>query len=285
MKKKQFYPIIFLTLLTLLLVFLIVPNSNILGSNMDWLSQHVNIGDYIRNTMLDNKTLFPDFAFNLGGGQNIYNLSYYGLFRPDVLIGCLIPSIAMKDIVITYMVINLVLSVNLIYVWLKRKDYDTKLCLVGAVLLLTSTILFQSHRQIMFVDYMPALILGLIAVERYIKYNKSYLLIFSVVLIIVHSYFFSISCLLVLFTYYCFEMLNNTNSLSIKKLLLFIKPLLIGVLICGVLLIPTAYVMLENHQSNGASMNVLSLFIPRLDFKSLLYDNYGCGLAYLGWMG
>ena len=47
--------------------------------------------------------------------KNIFNISYYGLFRPDVLIGCLIPGIAMKDIIITYMIINLVLRKNLFF--------------------------------------------------------------------------------------------------------------------------------------------------------------------------
>lgn len=285
MKKKQFYPIIFLTCLTLVMVFIITPSSSIFGATTDWLSQHVNIADYIRNTMLESKSLFPDFAFNIGGGQNIYNLSYYGLFRPDVLIGCLLPSVAMKDIIIIYMIINLVVSVNLTYIWLKRKQFNTIQCVVGAVLLLSSSLLFQSHRQIMFVDYLPGVILGLIAIDRYIDGHKGYLLIGSVVLIIINSYFFSISALLALFTYYCFEMLRLHYQITFKKLCLFIKPLLTGILICGVLLIPTAYVMLENHQSGESSLNLLSLFIPRLDFKALLYDPYGCGLAYLTWAG
>lgn len=69
---------------------------NIFGSNTDWLSQHVNIADYLRQLILDNKSIFPDFAFNLGAGQNIYNFSYYGLLRPDILLSCLFPFIEIK---------------------------------------------------------------------------------------------------------------------------------------------------------------------------------------------
>ena len=124
MKRKNIYPIIFLTCLTLVVIYLITPSSSIFGSNTDWLSQHVNLADYIRNTMLENKTIFPDFAFNIGAGQNIYNISYYGLFRVDILVSCLLPSVEMKDIIITYMIFNLVLSVNLTYLWLKRKQFN-----------------------------------------------------------------------------------------------------------------------------------------------------------------
>lgn len=281
--KKKIYSIIFLTLLTLIIVYFITPSSSIFGSNVDWFSQHVNLADYIRKTMLENHTFFPDFAFNIGAGQNIYNISYYGLFRIDVLLSCLLPSVAMKDIIIVYVIINLVLSVDLMYLWLKQKRFNNLLCILGAVILLTSSLLFQSHRQIMFVDYMALLMVALIAVDIYIQKGKTILLIGAIVGIISSSYFFSISALLVIFSYYCFEMIRLENDLKLKKILLFIKPIIIAIMICGILLVPTAYVMLENHQSGGTSINLISLFIP--NFKSLLYDHYGCGLGYIAWVG
>lgn len=285
MKRKNIYPIIFLTCLTLVVIYFITPSSSIFGSNTDWLSQHVNLADYIRNTMLENKTIFPDFAFNIGAGQNIYNISYYGLLRVDILISCLLPSVEMKDIIITYMIFNLVLSVNLIYFWLKRKQFNTWLCIIGAIALLSSSVLFQSHRQIMFVDYMSTLIIALIAVDLYIEKKKTSLLVISVIGIITNSYFFSISALLVIFSYYCFEMYRLDMKLTFKEILYFLKPLLLGIMICGILLIPTAYVLLENHQSGNTKINLLTLFIPRFNFESLLYDYYGCGLGYLSWIG
>lgn len=281
-KKKQLvFSIIFLFFLTIVMVVIITPSSYLFGSNTDWLSQHVNLADYLRHTMIENKTLFPDFAFNIGAGVNIYNLSYYGLFRPDVLIGCLIPNVAMKDIIIIYMVTNLALGINLLYVWLKSKNFNNSLCIIGAILLLCSSVLFHSHRQIMFVDYMPWLIMALIGIDRYLKNKRSLILIIAIVLMIVNSYFFSVAGIVVLFSYYCY----CVKKINLKTIWSFIKPVMTGVLICSVLLVPTAYVMLENHQSNGSSINLLSLFIPRLDMKGLLYDSYGCGLAYLCWIG
>ena len=66
---------------------------------------------------------------------------------------------------------------------------------------------------------------------------------------------------------------------------IYIFSILIGVLICGILLIPTAYVMLENHQSSGGSLDLMSLVVPRGDFKALLYNAYGCGLGFVAWAG
>ncbi|MFQ6792638.1 MAG: YfhO family protein [Thomasclavelia sp.] len=282
MKKKQVvYSIIFLICLTLVMIFIITPSSCIFGSNTDWFSQHVNLADYLRQTMLENKTLFPNFAFNIGAGENIYNISYYGLFRPDILIGCLIPGIAMKDIIITYMIINLSLSVILIYLWLKRKHFSNTLSLIGAVLLLSSSVLFHSHRQIMFVDYLPGLLLALIGIDRMLQGKKNILVTIGLVLVIVNSYFFSIAGIIMLFSYYCYAV----KKINLKVLYEFIKPVATSILICGVLLLPTAYVMLENHQSGGKTIDVLTLLIPRINLTGLLYDGYGCGMAYLSWIG
>lgn len=283
MKRKMFYPYILITTIALIMILAIVPSSSLFGSNTDWLSQHVSLADSIRTTILETKNIFPDFIFNLGGGQNIYNISYYGLFRPDVLIGCLIPNIMMKDILVTYMIINICLSVNLMYFWLNSKNYAQSLGILGAILLLSSSLLFQSHRQVMFVDYMAGVLFALIGVDQYINRNKSWLVIGAVIFIIVNSYFFAISSLLAIFTYYLYEMNRKNQKITLRKLWLFIKQLLIGVLICGVLLLPTAYVMIENHQSGNSAIAIGTLLV-RCDFQSLLYNVYGCGLSYITWV-
>lgn len=284
MKIKKFIPYIFLTIITIALAILIVPKNHLFGSNTDWLSQHIVLSDYLREAMLKNKSMFLDFALELGAGQNIYNISYYGLFRFDVLIGCLFKNILMKDIVIGYLFFNLIMSVNLMFYWLKSKKLDLWLCIIGAVLLLCSSLLFQSHRQIMFVDYMVWLILGLISVDRYLKNNNSLFVVISVIGIIINSYFFSISAILVLFSYFCFEVIKE-RKITVKEILYFLLPIITAILICSVLLLPSAYVMIENHQSGKGSLDLVSLLIPSFNFDALLYDPYGCGLTYLSWVG
>ena len=67
------------------------------------------------------------------------------------------------------------------YYWLKQKRFNFLLCIIGAIMLLSSSILFQSHRQIMFVNYMSGLLLGLIAVDQSVETRKNKLLIGSIV--------------------------------------------------------------------------------------------------------
>ena len=58
----------------------------IFGSNVDWLSQHSVFPEYFRQQFYETGTVFPEFAANIGGGQNIYNFAYYGLYNPLFLL-------------------------------------------------------------------------------------------------------------------------------------------------------------------------------------------------------
>ena len=61
------------------------------GANMDWISQHSVFPEYFRQQFYQTGQFFPEFAANIGGGQNIYNFSYYGLYNPVVLVAYLLP--------------------------------------------------------------------------------------------------------------------------------------------------------------------------------------------------
>lgn len=100
------------------------------------------------------------------------------------------------------------------------------------------------------------MLLGLIAVDQYLETRKNKLLIGSIVWIIINSYFFSVTAIFVIFSYYCFEVINK-DGFEIKEILQILKPIIIAILICSVLLLPTAYVMLENHQTKAETINLL----------------------------
>src|SRR5574344_2839879 len=102
--KKDYINISILLILLLAIVFLIVGN-NINGSTVDWNSQHWIIPEYFRNLFYDTNDLFPSFAFNLGAGENIYNLSYYGLLNPLILISYIMPNVLMINYIEVMMII------------------------------------------------------------------------------------------------------------------------------------------------------------------------------------
>ena len=81
-KVKRYIPYLLLTGLTLFFCWMFVGRYGIFGAKVDWLSQHSVLPDYFRQQFYATGKLFPEFAANLGGGQNIYHFAYYGLYSP-----------------------------------------------------------------------------------------------------------------------------------------------------------------------------------------------------------
>ena len=80
-----------LFLLTVFFVWLFCLRRGLFGAKVDWVSQHSVLPDYFRRQFYETGNLFPEFAANIGGGQNIYNFSYYGLLSPVILPSYLLP--------------------------------------------------------------------------------------------------------------------------------------------------------------------------------------------------
>ena len=174
--KKQ--DIIHILIIVLLVVFYVLITTNFFsysyGSATDWDCQHWMIPDFFRKQFYETGQLFSNFAPNIGDGQNIYYLSYYGYLSPIVLLSYLLPFIPMKIYIEATSVIGLLASAVLFYLWMKKK-YDAKLSFVVTLLFLASTpLLFHSHRHIMFTCYMPFLILALKEVDNKFLKNKAH---------------------------------------------------------------------------------------------------------------
>ena len=91
------------------------------------------------------------FAFNLGAGENIYNLSYYGLLSPIILISYLLPFIPMYIYMLIAVFLSITASSILFYKWINNK-YNSEIAFISTLMLiLNSTYIYQCHRHIMFV--------------------------------------------------------------------------------------------------------------------------------------
>lgn len=292
--KKFFYKYkwdILCNLALFIIYFLIISiKSNggnfILGSTTDFETQHYLIPEYFRNLFYETGDLFPDFAFNLGGGQNIYYLSYYGLFSPIILMSYFLPMIKMLDYLIFIMGVVVIISVSLFYFYLRKNNYSSLISFLCSFIFLCSTpLIFHSNRHIMFVNYMPFLILGFYGIDKYLNENKSFLLIISVFLMILTSYYFSISGILVLLILALFKYIKN-NKYKFKDIFSFLLKLLIrffiSIMLSSILILPTLYTLL-NGRGNSSSKYLLSeLFDIKL---FMLHDNYSMGLTYICLIG
>lgn len=286
-KVKRYIPYLLLTGLTLFFCRMFVGRYGIFGAKVDWLSQHSVLPDYFRQQFYATGKLFPEFAANLGGGQNIYHFAYYGLYSPLILPSYLLPFVKMSDYIMAVSITGLTASVLLFYYWLKSRKTDTGTAFILSLMfLLAGPMIGQYSGQIMFVDYMPFLCLALIGVDRYFEQEKGGLFTISVFLMIMTSFYFSIGGMLALVLYGLhryFEQREEcrvTVSTFLIDGLCFVRPMLLAVLMGSFFLVPTA-LALTGGRSKGQNISLASFFIPQITVERFAYSIYGIGLTTL----
>ena len=283
--KNDIISVLTLIIISLVIVLILVNFTNFFGSKKDWLSQHIMFPDYLRKLFYDTGDFFPNFAFNLGGGQNIYNISYYGLFNPIILISYLLPFVSMITYIQFSMIICLIVSIILMYYFLRRR-FDLKVSFVSTLLFLTAgCFIFHLHRHIMFVDYMPFLLMALIGVDKYFDKKKISLLVISIFLMILTSYYFSVVGLVCVLLYGIFRYIEDKKNEKItvkdffKEGFKYLFIMFIPVLMSCVLLLPTLYSLLDGRTATNKDISLLGLLIPNFDISNTLYSAYSLGLS------
>lgn len=286
-KVKRYIPYLLLTGLTLFFCRMFVGRYGIFGAKVDWLSQHSVLPDYFRQQFYATGKLFPEFAANLGGGQNIYHFAYYGLYSPLILPSYLLPFVKMSDYIMAVSITGLIASVLLFYYWLKSRKTDTGTAFILSLMfLLAGPMIGQYSGQIMFVDYMPFLCLALIGVDRYFEQEKSGLFTVSVFLMIMTSFYFSIGGMLslVLYGLHRYFEQREGNRVTVRSFLrdglCFVRSMILAVLMSGFFLVPTA-LALTGGRSKEQNTSFASFFIPQITVERFAYSIYGIGLTTL----
>ena len=286
-KAKRYIPYLLLTGLTLFFCRMFVGRYGIFGAKVDWLSQHSVLPDYFRQQFYANGKLFPEFAANLGGGQNIYHFAYYGLYSPLILPSYLLPFVKMSDYIMAVSITGLTASVLLFYYWLKSRKTDTGTAFILSLMfLLAGPMIGQYSGQVMFVDYMPFLCLALIGVDRYFEQEKSGLFTVSVFLMIMTSFYFSIGGMLslVLYGLHRYFEQREGNRVTVRSFLrdglCFVRSMILAVLMSGFFLVPTA-LALTGGRSKEQNTSFAFFFIPQITVERFAYSIYGIGLTTL----
>lgn len=267
-----------LILFTLFFCWLFCGRYGVFGSKVDWISQHSVFPDYFRQQFYDTGDFFPEFAAGIGGGQNIYNFAYYGLYSPVFLLSYLLPFVKMSDYLIAASFTCLASAVVLLYFWLIKRGFSQTVSFLTALLfLLSAPMIFQSYNQIMFVNYMPFLCMALWGVDSFLEKGKPLLYLSGVFLMIMTSFYFSIGGILVLILYglHRYFMLQDSLGKKIRFLdflrdgIRFLGPILTAILLSAFFLVPTA-MALHGGREGETTPTDLSLFIPTVKLSSIL---------------
>ena len=108
----------------------------------------------------------------------------------------------MSSILIFLTFVSIIASTILMYIFLRRHEFNEEVSFLSTLCFTFATpIVFHAHRHLMFINYMPFLIMGLYGVDKKQKERKSWLLALSVFLMVMTSYYYSIGGILCLLIY------------------------------------------------------------------------------------
>lgn len=280
--------------LTAGILFLLQNTSHtIAGSQIDWISQHTVLAEYFRQRFYSTHEFFPQFASELGGGQNIYNFAYYGLYSPLVLLSYAFPFLSMEMWFQIMGILTHTADGVLCFFWLNRhlkKPYS----ICGAmVLMCSSAVVYHTYAQVMFVDYLPFLLLMLIGVDTRRKTKGKVLLIIGAMCTVLTSFYFAPAAFTAVGIYVlCGTKIESTGKGTgrLKSVLLFFKdclwqlfPVFYGIVLSAFYLCPVLCT-LAGGRSGGKDIQATDLFIPDVMVGKYLYNPYGLGMTAIAVM-
>ncbi len=284
LKKKNYIHIAVLTALYLLLVLVLTRFRYAYGSQLDWSAQHFAIPDIFRKQFYKTGELFPSFVFNLGAGENIYNLSYYGLYSPIILLSYLFPFVPMYVYIQIVSILGVCVSIFLFYRWTNGKFGGKTAFVLTVMFEFSSGLTVHSHRHIMFVSYMPFLLLAFNAVDDYFRGKRKFALVIYTFLCIMCCYFFGVAAVAAIVVYGVYEYLRTTDKVTLrdlwKKGTHFAGMVITAVMMSGVLIIPTLYCLLKGRDAGNSRID-LSLLLPKSSLDFFCYNSYGIGLTII----
>lgn len=286
-KKQDLNYILILNIMfaALVISIMMINGSMVWGSETDWLNQHFTIPEYFRTRFYDTGDLFPDFALQLGGGQNIYNFAYYGLMNPLYLPAYLMPWVTMAEYIQVISLISVDVSCIMCY-YLMKKHFSSRMSfLLSIMFMCCAPLIFHSHRHIMFVNYFPFLFAVLLAVSERDRVKNRTIIILSSYCILCSSFYYSISAFAVIIIYSAFIFLRSDSKLSFSKLIEKMIPkigcLFLGGLLAGILWLPTFATLISGREKSSSIVNVLKLLIPTINLQYLLYSPYSLGANFI----
>ena len=252
------------------------------GSETDWLSQHIVFPEYFRQRFYETGNLFPDFAMEIGGGQNIYNFGYYGLYNPLYLLSYLLPFVDMAVYVQGMMLATWIADGLLCYLWLLREDFrEEESFFASFIMIMAGPVVFHTSMQIMFVSYLPFLLLTLIGYDRYCRTGKYALLTLGVFCMVLTSFYFAVGGVAALLIYGLCGWKKewaSSPAVLIRSLWKQFYPAFFGGLLSFFYLVPVFFAMLGGR-SEGSSYGLKELLTPQISLWNVLYTSYGMGLT------
>ena len=283
--SKYLVNYIILTIIYFLIILALTRFRYAYGSTVDWGGQHYVFPDYFRKLFYETGNLFPSFAPNIGCGENIYYFSYSGLFSPIIMLSYLFPFVEMSLYIQLVSILGIWISILLLYRFMEQRFRKETAFICGLLFLLSTPLVFHSHRHIMFVSYMPFLILAMESVDLMFERKIKSPLIINTALIILSSYYFAPSSIISISIYATYSYLKRNSSVTainfLKDAFKFVLCIIAAIMISAILIIPTLAIICSGRETTN-SMISLKMLIPFSGINITGLNPYSMGISAFG---
>ncbi len=259
------------------------------GSNTDWKSQHFPIPEYFRMRFYETHDIFPDFAMQLGGGQNIYNYGYYGIANPLYIPAYALPFVPMSVYIQVLSLLTVIVSALMGYKFFKG-HFSRKISLILAIVFLCSGGMFyHSHCQIMFMNYMPFLMAMLFVCRKKDSALNTFLMLILAYCIMCCSFYFSIGSFAAVGLYMVYLEMEKNGKFSLKSAWLScwrkIAGAALGCFAAAHFWLPNLAAIMAGRDETNRKPSFLKILIPQVNFTTILYSGYSLGLTSVAVIG
>ena len=206
---------------------------------------------------------FPFYSWNLFLGTNFWaSKSYYVIGDIFNYLTVWLPT-HFYNIVELLTIVRLLISGILFYFLLGFFSENKVANIIGALSYAFSAWVIFFLGQMPFVSFYALLPLYFIGIELYFRKDRHILFIISVAILLFTNYYFFFSLSMFTPLYYSYRYYNYHGGFNgfIKKTLSLIGYYFVGVLITGIITIPTLYYMLGNDRVGNMSFTVFYDYI------------------------
>lgn len=283
LKNKLVYDLALITIVYVVIILLLNHFGFAIGNgdSSDFLSQHLKFFEYLRNNFWYSHDLFPQFNQSFGLGQSFVTMYYYGMYNPLLMLSYIIPLINPFSYFLLMYYILIISAFFAMRLLLNRLNYDELIVrTVSIMAAFTGTMLHHFAEHLMFMYYVPVMILSLYAIHLLVEENKKYLYIICVALIFFTNYFFAPLVSILQFSYFIL-IAKKANKLNIKLIGSYFLAYLIGVLIGMIILLPTA--LFAFHGARSSESFVMNTYFknPSEFIGDIIIRGYNGGLGII----
>lgn len=289
-KRLTIYTALFGIVALFLVLIFKKHGKSFIWNNPDGLEQHIISLRYFRTLLIEfiRTGDFSTFTWNIGLGFDMFgNLAYYIFGDIFSYISILFPTSKIEILYSVLVVVRMYFTGITFLCYCKYKKMNLTSSIIGALMYTFSTFaMFSAVRHPYFINALIVFPLAMMGIEKIILEGKTTFYTIIIAATFVINFYFAYMIALIIAIYGVILTIYTYKKDGFKKIIkILFKTLLysiLGIMISGVILLPTGISFLTSERSSANTIYPYSMSYFRNLFNNLLNVGYGKYWVMLG---